>query len=167
MVFVCMIMAGIANVIVVWTSLYPFLSCCVRGYVGHDRNSAIYTVILAVVVTMWWWTHVCLYLACRLSVNHSLGMIDVAPSVDNNPLICSWTIGNVGITNALAIIIIERINISSCRYLDYLSCFLCFAVREISTFFVLVCSVSQDWKSKASWNLQVIDRYNLQVKPSS
>ncbi|XP_015762664.1 PREDICTED: uncharacterized protein LOC107341715 isoform X3 [Acropora digitifera] len=53
--------------------------------------------------------------ACRLSVNHSLGMIDVAPSVDNNSLICSWTIGNVGITNALAIIIIERIHISNCR----------------------------------------------------
>ena len=66
-------------------------------------------------------------------MNHSLGMIDVAPSVDNNPLTCSWTIRNVGITNALAIIIIERINISSCRYLDYLTCFLCFAVGEIST----------------------------------
>lgn len=83
-------------------------------------------------------------------MNRSLGMTDVASPVDNNPLICSWTIENVGITNALAIIIIERINIKSCRYLDYLSCFLCFAVEEISTFFILVCSVSQDCKIKAS-----------------
>ncbi|XP_015774187.1 PREDICTED: uncharacterized protein LOC107352362 [Acropora digitifera] len=53
--------------------------------------------------------------ACSLSVNHSLGLIDVAPSADNNPLNCSWTIGNVGIANAVATFIIERINISSCR----------------------------------------------------
>jgi len=68
--------------------------------------------------------------ACSLFVNRSFGLIDVAQSADNNPLNCSLTIGNVGIANAVATFIIQRINISSCRYLDYLS-FFCFVVGKI------------------------------------
>ncbi|XP_068681521.1 MAM and LDL-receptor class A domain-containing protein 2-like isoform X3 [Montipora foliosa] len=52
--------------------------------------------------------------ACRLSVNLSVGLIDVAPASDYDPLDCSWTIGKVGITNAVALFIVQRINISSC-----------------------------------------------------
>ena len=63
-------------------------------------------------------------------MNRSFGLIDVAQSADNNPLNCSLTIGNVGIANAVATFIIQRINISSCRYLDYLS-FFCFVVGKI------------------------------------
>ncbi|XP_044162898.1 uncharacterized protein LOC114956623 [Acropora millepora] len=53
--------------------------------------------------------------ARSLFVNRSFGLIDIAQSADNNPLNCSWTIGNVGITNAVATFIIQRINISGCR----------------------------------------------------
>ena len=53
-------------------------------------------------------------------MNHSVGLIDVALPADNNALICSWTIGNVGIANAVATFIIQRISIKSCRYLDKL-----------------------------------------------
>lgn len=52
--------------------------------------------------------------ACRLSVNLSVGLIDVAPASDYDPLYCSWTIGKVGITNAVALFIIQRINLGSC-----------------------------------------------------
>ena len=48
-------------------------------------------------------------------MNNSIGLIDVAY---RDPLHCLWTIGNVGITNAVAVFIIQRIIISSCRYLD-------------------------------------------------
>ena len=88
-------------------------------------------------------THVCLHLACSLSVNHSLGLIDVAPSADNNPLNCSWTIGNVGIANAVATFIIERINISSCRYLEDLSYFLLFWCEK--SMVCTVCRHSNDF----------------------
>ena len=57
-----------------------------------------------------------LSLACRLSVNLSVGLIDVASSSDYDPLYCSWTIGKVGITNAVALFIVQRINLGSCRY---------------------------------------------------
>ncbi|XP_074619287.1 uncharacterized protein LOC141878299 isoform X2 [Acropora palmata] len=49
--------------------------------------------------------------ACTLSVNNSIGLIDVAY---RDPLHCLWTIGNVGITNAVAVFVIQRIIISSC-----------------------------------------------------
>ena len=88
-------------------------------------------------------THVCLHLACSLSVNHSLGFIDVAPSADNNPLNCSWIIGNVGIANAVATFIIERINISSCRYLEDLSYFLLFWCEK--SMVCTVCMHSNDF----------------------
>ena len=52
--------------------------------------------------------------ACSLSVNSSIGLIDV---VYSDPLYCLWTIGNVDITNAVAVFIIQRIIVSSCRYL--------------------------------------------------
>ena len=58
-----------------------------------------------------------LSLACRLSVNLSVGLIDVASASDYDPLYCSWTIGKVGITNAVALFIVQRINLGSCRYL--------------------------------------------------
>ena len=48
-------------------------------------------------------------------MNNSIGLIDVAY---RDPLHCLWTIGNVGITNAVVVFIIQRIIISSCRYLD-------------------------------------------------
>ena len=48
-------------------------------------------------------------------MNNSVGLIDVAYS---DPLHCLWRIGNVGIANAVAVFIIQRIVISSCRYLD-------------------------------------------------
>ena len=48
-------------------------------------------------------------------MNNSIGLIDVAY---RDPLHCLWTIGNVGITNAVTVFIIQRIIISSCRYLD-------------------------------------------------
>ena len=53
--------------------------------------------------------------ACSLSVNSSIGLIDVAYT---DPLHCLWTIGNTGITNAVAVFIIQRVIISSCRYLE-------------------------------------------------
>lgn len=53
--------------------------------------------------------------ACSLSVNRSIGLIDVAYS---DPLYCLWTIGNVDITNAVAVFSIQRITFSSCRYLE-------------------------------------------------
>ncbi|XP_068684172.1 MAM and fibronectin type III domain-containing protein 1-like [Montipora foliosa] len=55
--------------------------------------------------------------ACWLSVNLSVGLIDVAPAADYDPFDCSWIIGKVGITNAVALFIIQSINLSSCRYL--------------------------------------------------
>ena len=48
-------------------------------------------------------------------MNNSIGLIDVAY---RDKLDCLWTIGNVGIANAVAVFIIQRIIISSCRYLD-------------------------------------------------
>ena len=48
-------------------------------------------------------------------MNNSIGLIDVAY---RDPLHCLWTIGNVGIDNAVVVFIIQRIIISSCRYLD-------------------------------------------------
>ena len=53
--------------------------------------------------------------ACTLSVNNSIGLIDVAY---RDPLHCLWTIGNVGIANRVAVFIIQRVIISSCRYLE-------------------------------------------------
>ena len=58
--------------------------------------------------------------AYNVSVNHSVGLINVAFPADSNPLIWSWTIGNVGIGNAVATFIIQRISTKSCRYLDKL-----------------------------------------------
>ena len=55
------------------------------------------------------------YPACTLSVNNSIGLIDVAY---RDPLHCLWTIGNVGIANTVAVFIIQRVIISSCRYLE-------------------------------------------------
>ena len=52
---------------------------------------------------------------CRLSENDSIGLIDVAY---REPLLCLWSIGNVGIANAVAVFIIQRVIISSCRYLE-------------------------------------------------
>ncbi|XP_015751521.1 PREDICTED: uncharacterized protein LOC107331445 [Acropora digitifera] len=49
--------------------------------------------------------------ACTLSVNNSVGLINVAY---RDPLHCLWRIGNVGIANAVAVFIIQRIVISSC-----------------------------------------------------
>ena len=53
--------------------------------------------------------------ACSLYVNNSIGLIDLAFS---DPLHCLWTIRNLDITNAVAVFIIQRIIISSCRYLE-------------------------------------------------
>ena len=53
--------------------------------------------------------------ACTLSVNNSVGLIDVAY---RDALHCLWTIGNVGIANTVAVFIIQRVIISSCRYLE-------------------------------------------------
>ena len=61
--------------------------------------------------------------ACIVAVNHSVGLIDVALPADNKPLTCPWTIGNVGIGNAVATFIVQRISIKSCRYLDKLLIF--------------------------------------------
>ena len=54
-------------------------------------------------------------------MNNSIGLIDVAY---RDKLHCLWTIGNVGIANAVAVFIIQRIIISSCRYLDKTELFL-------------------------------------------
>ena len=53
--------------------------------------------------------------ACRLSVNNSIGLIDVA---NRDPLHCLWRIGNVGVANAVAVFIIQTVIIRSCRYLE-------------------------------------------------
>ena len=55
------------------------------------------------------------FLACTLSVSNSIGLIDLAY---RDPLHCLWTIRNLDITNAVAVFIIQRIIISSCRYLE-------------------------------------------------
>ena len=54
--------------------------------------------------------------ACSLSVNNSIGLIDLIAYSD--PLYCLWTIGNVDITNAVAVFAIQRITFSNCRYLE-------------------------------------------------
>ena len=48
-------------------------------------------------------------------MNNSIGLIDVAY---RDPLHCLWTIRNVGIANTVAVFIIQRVIISSCRYLE-------------------------------------------------
>ena len=54
-------------------------------------------------------------------MNNSVGLINLAY---RDPLHCLWRIGNVGIANAVAVFIIQRIVISSCRYLDKTELFL-------------------------------------------
>ena len=100
-------------VIIVFVVLVIIVTLCV---------SAILTVILADTLIavicndmyVFFFFLVC-FSGCSLSVNNSIGLIDVAYS---DPLYCLWTIANFDITNAMAVFVIQRIILNSCRYLE-------------------------------------------------
>lgn len=62
-----------------------------------------------------------------MTVNQSVGLIDVMQA-DYNALHCHWTIGNVGIPQAVALFIIPSINFSHRRYFNFQVVFFFFAV---------------------------------------
>ena len=51
---------------------------------------------------------------CKMTVNQSFGLIDVTQT-EYISLYCYWTIGNIGITRAVALFIIQKINLGYCR----------------------------------------------------
>lgn len=52
--------------------------------------------------------------ACKIAINQSAGLIDVTQT-DYNYLYCSWTIENVGITHAVALFLIQKLDLTYCR----------------------------------------------------
>ncbi|KAL9953500.1 hypothetical protein ACROYT_G040923 [Oculina patagonica] len=51
--------------------------------------------------------------ACKTIVNQTVGLIDVTHS-DYNYLYCYWTVGNVGVTHAVALFLIHKLDLSYC-----------------------------------------------------
>ncbi len=51
-----------------------------------------------------------------MTVNQTAGLIDVTHS-DYNYLYCYWTVGNVGITHAVGLFMIHKLDLSYCRYM--------------------------------------------------
>ncbi|XP_022786238.1 uncharacterized protein LOC111326491 isoform X2 [Stylophora pistillata] len=52
--------------------------------------------------------------ACKITLNQSAGLINVKHT-DYNNLYCNWTIGNFGITNAVALFLFKQLAFVSCR----------------------------------------------------
>ena len=54
--------------------------------------------------------------ACKVVVNQSIGGINVTHS-NYTSLYCFWSIGNVGIPQAIGLVLIQEMNFGYCRYL--------------------------------------------------
>jgi len=53
--------------------------------------------------------------ACNMTVNQSVGLIDVTNKFQQT-VFCNWTIGNTGLEPAVALFLIQEIQLG-CRYL--------------------------------------------------